>query len=383
MLFRDIIGQEGLKERLRRGIREGRVPHGQLFSGDAGYGALPMALAYIQYLNCPNRSSDDSCGVCPSCHQISSLAHPDLHIVMPVNKQGKKSGEVVLSESFMPLFREQMERTGGYLEPTEWYEAMQLGKTLKGVISAREADEVIRRLSFKSFSGGYKAMIVWLPEMMNEQAANKLLKILEEPWERTLFILVSQSPETLLSTIISRTQQIAIPRIECDALVKYIDEHSTLSDKRQRESFARVAAGDLRELQRLLKSDGEGERAEYFELFAQLMRLSYNDKHMELLSWAEEMAQLSRSDQLEMLRYSITLLREAFIRNAGLERLCYTWGEEANFCTKFAPFIGVENIETLVEECESAIAQITQNANPTILFTHFALCVSKQIKRRG
>ncbi len=381
MRFADVIGHEALKARLRRGVREGRIPHAQLFTGLSGYGSLPLALAYVQYINCANRTDNDSCGECASCHQMSQIAHPDLHIVMPVNKQGKKSGEVVLSESFMPLWRTMIEQTKGYIAPSKWYEAMELGKTLKGVISAKEADEVIRRLSFKGFTNGYKAMIIWLPEMMNEQAANKLLKILEEPWEQTLFVLVTESPERLLSTIVSRTQEVAIPRIEAEALESYLATKG-VSDAARRGSMVRLASGDLIELQRLLSGESSGQRREFFTLFTQLMRLSYNDKHLELIGWAEEMAQLSRADQLEMLHYSVMLLREAYIRNAGLPNLCYTWGEEAEFSTKFAPFIGNENIEFLVGECESAIAQITQNANPTILFTHFALCVSKEIRRR-
>ncbi len=381
MRFTNVIGHEALKERLRQGARSGRIPHAQLFSGLAGYGTLPLALAYIQYLNCRNRDENDSCGVCPSCVQIEGLAHPDLHFVMPINKQGKKSGEAMLSEEFMPLWRETFERTKGYFSPEVWYDAMELGKTLKGVIAVKEADDIIRQLSFKSFSGGYKAMVIWLPEMMNEQAANKLLKILEEPWEQTLFILISQSPEQLLSTIISRTQEIAVPRIDVKALEDYAAQRG-INDTTQRRSIARLATGDLIEMQRLLSGEESGQRGEYFELFTRLMRLSYNDKHLELLGWAEDMAQLSRADQLGVLRYSTMLLREAYIRHAGLSSLCYTWGEEANFCTKFAPFIGNENIEFLVGECESAISQITQNANPTILFTHFALCVSKQIVRR-
>ncbi|MFI3304142.1 MAG: DNA polymerase III subunit delta [Rikenellaceae bacterium] len=381
MKFADIIGHEGLKSRLRKSAREGRIPHSQLFSGLAGYGGLPLALAYVQYLNCPNRSDDDSCGVCPSCHQTSTLAHPDLHIVMPINKQGKKSGEAMLSEEFLPLFRTIFQRRKGYVTPAEWYEAMELGKTLKGAISAREADEIIRKLSFKSFSGGYKAMVIWLPEMMNEQAANKLLKILEEPWDKTLFILVSETPDRLLATIISRTQEVAIPRIEPSELKRYALGRG-VKDSEQLRSIVKLSAGDIKELDRLIEGNSSGQRREFFDLFTQLMRLSYNDKHLELLSWAEEVAQLSRADQLELLRYSVMLLREAYIRHAGLSELCYTWGEEGAFCKKFAPFIGNENIEFLVGECESAIAQISQNANPTILFTHFALCVSKEIKRK-
>lgn len=381
MKFADVIGHDALKARLRRSVREGRIPHAQLFTGVSGYGALPLALAYIQYINCPNRSDSDSCGVCPSCHQMSQIAHPDLHMVMPVNKQGKKSGEAVLSESFLPLWRTMMERTSGYLTPAEWYESMELGKTLKGVISVKEADEVIKKLSFKSFTNGYKAMIIWLPEMMNEQTANKLLKILEEPWEQTLFILISESPDRLLSTILSRTQEVIIPRIEGEALDGYLRSRG-IDDASRRESMIRLSMGNLVELQRLIEGDSSGQRKEFFDLFTQLMRLSYNDKHMELMTWAEEMAQLSRADQIEMLRYSVMLLREAYIRHAGLPSLGYTWGAEAEFSTKFAPFIGNDNIEFLVGECERAIEQITQNANPTILFTHFALCVSKEIKKR-
>ncbi len=381
MRFSDIVGHEGLKQRLREGAREGRIAHTQLFSAQAGYGALPMAIAYIQYLNCKSRTADDSCGVCPSCHQIGELAHPDLHLVMPVNKQGKKSGEVVLSDSFMPLFRSIFGKSKGYLTPAEWYDAMELGKSLKGVISAKEADEVIRNLSFKSFSDGYKAMVIWLPEMMNEQAANKLLKILEEPWAQTIFILVSQSPETLLPTIISRTQEVVIPPLEQEALEQYALAEG-VADRERARNIARLAMGNLRELQRLIKGDGMEQRGVLFELFTRLMRLSYNDKHLELLEWAEEVAQHPRTEQIELLRYSTTLLREAYIRHAGLKEICYTWGDEAAFCDRFAPFIGNDNIEFLVEECESAIAQLSQSANPTILFTHFALKVSREIVKR-
>ncbi len=381
MKFGDIVGHEELKARLRRGVAEGRIPHAQLFTGLAGYGTLPLALAYVQYINCTNRSAEDSCGVCASCHQMGELAHPDLHIVMPVNKQGKKSGEAILSEDFMPLLRSEISQSEGYLAPSKWYEAMELGKTLKGVISAKEADEVVRKLSFKSFTAGYKAMIIWLPEMMNEQAANKLLKILEEPWAKTLFILVSEVPERLLATITSRTQEIAVPRIELEALAQYAERRG-VSERAKQQSVARLAAGDLLELRRVLSGEKAGERSELFELFTRLMRLSYNDKHLELMGWAEDVAQLSRADQLNLLSYALMMLREAYIRHAGVAELCYTWGAEAEFCTKFAPFIGNENIEFLIVECESATAQITQNANPTILFTHFALSVSKRIVKR-
>ena len=174
MKFSDIIGQQALKRRLAESVDRGRISHAQLFTGAAGTGALPLAIAYAQYISCTSRRDGDSCGECPSCRQIEALAHPDVHFVFPVNKQGKKSGETVLSGDFMPLWRETAARTGGYFSPREWADRLDLGRTLRGMISAREADEIIRKLSFKSFESQYKIMIVWQPETMNDEAASEI-----------------------------------------------------------------------------------------------------------------------------------------------------------------------------------------------------------------
>ncbi len=379
MKFSDVIGQASLKAQLLRSIESGRVSHAQLFTGQAGYGALPMALAYVQYLNCPNRTATDSCGECPSCRQIAELQHPDLHFVMPVNKQGKKSGEVVLSDEFMPLLREEIKRTGGYLSPSEWYKALDLGKTLKGAITAKEADKIVEKLALKSYGSGYKTMIIWLPEMMNEQAANKILKILEEPWERTLFILVSERADKLLSTIISRTQEVAVPRIEESALKSEAERRGVESARA--EKIARFACGNYLSMNDIIAGKSSEEQTTNFELFCALMRLSYNDKHLELVAWAAEVARLSRESQLSMLKDSARLLREAYIRHTGLAEISYIWGAEEDFCNKFAPFIGSQNIEPLIAEVESATRQIVQNGNSVVVFTHFALTVSKMINR--
>ena len=340
------------------------MSHAQLFTGLSGSGALALAVAYVQYLCCRHRRDGDSCGECPDCKQIASLAHPDLHLVFPVNKQGKKSGEVMRSDEFLPLFRTLFDERGGYVSPQDWYDRLDLGKTLKGMIAAREADEIIRKLSFKSFEADYKTMLIWLPEAMNEEAANKILKILEEPWERTLFILVSEQPDRLLPTIISRTQEVCVPRIAPDVLARVAAERG-VSDPLQARNMARLAGGDLLELNHLVAGESDALRKENFDLFCGLMRLSYNDKHLELVSWAEDAAQLSR---------------ESYMLHAGIREISYLWGEELAFCSKFAPFVGSQNIEPLIVEIESASAQIAQNGNPTIVFTHFALSVSKMIK---
>ena len=376
MRFADIIGQQELKRHLAQSVDRGRISHAQLFTGAAGTGALPLAIAYAQYLNCPHRKDGDSCGVCPSCVKIASLAHPDLHFVFPVNKQGKKSGEVVLSAEFMPQWRECVASTGGYFTPQQWYDRLDLGKTLRGMISAKEADEIIRRLSFKSFESEYKIMLIWLPETMNDEAANKILKILEEPWEKTVFLLVSERADLLLSTILSRTQEVAVPRLTVEDLMPMAQ-----GDEQQRRNTARLAAGDLIEMRRLAGGEEDEVRRDSFDLFCRLMRLSYNDKHLELIDWADEVATLTREQQRSMLRHAARLLRESYMLHAGLGQISYLWGEEAAFCNKFAPFIGNQNIEYLISEIEQAMRQVSQNGNPPIIYTHFALAVSKQINR--
>ena len=379
MRFADIIGHDELKARLRAQIDAGRVSHAQLFSGEAGFGTLPLALAYVQYLFCKNRHDGDSCGVCPSCQQIEALAHPDLHFVFPVNKREKKSGEVVTSDMFLDKWREIWHQKGGIFSAEEWYSMLDLGKTMKGLISAKESEEIIRKLQFKSFSSDYKAMIIWLPEAMNQEAANKILKILEEPWDKTLFILVSEHTELLLQTITSRTQEVSVGRIDIETLKRIAMAEGKIDH--EAHTMARLANGSMLELRELLRGETDEIRATSFELFVRLMRLSYNDKHLELFEWADDISALSREGQRQFLLHSVRLLRESYMLHAGLGSLSYLWGEEEKFCRNFAPYIGNQNIEFLVEEIERAMLQIAQNGAPRIVFTHFALAVSKQINR--
>ena len=377
MRFADIIGQQQLKRQLVESIERGRISHAQLFSGAAGAGTLPLALAYAQYLNCQNRHDGDSCGECPACVKMQQLAHPDLHIVFPVNKQGKKSDEVVLSSDFMDLWREIVSQTGGYFTRQQWNDRLDLGKTLKGMISAREADEIIRRLSFKSFESEYKIMIIWQPESMNEAAANKILKILEEPWEKTIFLLITERGDLLLPTIISRTQEVAVPRLKVEDLIPL----AGCDDKVQAANMARLAAGDVIEMRRIAGGGEDALRHDCFDMFCRLMRLSYNDKHLELMDWADEVATLPREQQRSLLIHSARLLRESYMLHAGLGSISYLWGEEADFCNKFAPFIGNQNVEFILDQIELAMRQVSQNGNSRIIFTHFALAVSKTINR--
>lgn len=364
---------------LRRGVDEGRVSHAQLFAGECGYGTLPLALAYVQYLNCTDRRDGDSCGVCPSCVKMAGLVHPDLHFVLPTNAV-KSGSQKPLGDTFLPQWRELVAETGGYFDERMWYDRIGLDNQ-QGVIAKREADEVIRKLSFKAFEAAYKTVLIWLPEKMGAEAANGLLKILEEPWERTLFLLVSVAPQQLLATIRSRVQEVTVPPVDADAAERWLQAGG--ADARKAAGMARLCGGDLIALRRLTEQGGQEGADEDFDRFVSLMRFCYNDRHLDLFAWAEGVAAIGREAQKRFLRYAVAMLRESYMLSAGMENISYLWGAELDFCRKFAPFVGNDNIELLVEECQRALAHISQNGNAKLVFTHFALSVSKLIGRRN
>ncbi|MBR2326084.1 MAG: DNA polymerase III subunit delta [Alistipes sp.] len=378
MRFCDITGHTELKKRLAASVDSGRVSHAYLFSGMAGSGTLALAVAYTQYLNCTSRRNGDSCGECPSCRQIEALAHPDLHLVFPVNKQGKKPTSGLFAADFMEQFRAIFTEKRGYLTPQQWYDKLELGKTLKGAIAVCEAEQIIRTLSYKSFSSQYKIMLIWLPETMHERASNMILKILEEPWEDTIFILVSERTDLLLDTIRSRTQEVTVPRISVEDLVEEIERGGECDPKRARQ-VARLATGDLLKARQILSGENDEVQSENFSLFRTMMRHCYLNKHLELLAWSDEVATLSRERQMALLDDFARLLREAYITHAGVEDVSYLWGEEAEFCKKFAPYIGSENIEPIIELMEEARRRLRQNGDPRIVFSYFALATSKYI----
>ena len=378
MRFCDVKGHAELKRRLAAGIDGGRISHAQLFVGAAGSGTLALALAYTQYLHCTNRHDGDSCGECPSCRQIEKLAHPDLHLVFPVNKQGKKPTNGLVATDFINEFRELFERTGGYFSVQQWYDMLDLGKTLKGAIAVREAEEIIRKLSFKSFASKYKTTLIWLPETMNERAANMILKILEEPWEDTIFILVAEQTDKILGTILSRTQEVTVPRLSSEDLMEEI-RNSGITDEVEMRNVARLSCGDLLQLRQILSGEEDEIKSENFNLFRTMMRHCYLNKHLELLIWADEVAALSRERQMGLMADFARLLREAYITHAGVGGASYLWGDEAEFCSKFSPYIGSENIEPIVELLEEALRRLRQNGDPRIVFSYFALATSRYI----
>ena len=216
MLFSQVIGQEQIKERLRVAVREGRIPHAQLFSGECGVGVLPLALAYAQYVACPNRTDTDACGKCPTCQKYEKLAHPDLHLVFPIVKKEKSE----VCDTYMTKFSSFISKNP-YANLFQWLS--ELGREEKNaLIATNESEEIVKKMSLKSYEGGVKTMIVWMPEKMHLACSNKLLKLIEEPYPNTVIILVSYDPSQIIATIRSRTQLVMVPPISDADLSDYL-----------------------------------------------------------------------------------------------------------------------------------------------------------------
>lgn len=382
MQFRDIIGQEEVKNQLRLSVQEGRVPHAQLFSGPSGVGKLPLALAYAQYLACPHRTADDSCGVCPTCLQYHNLQHPDLHFAFPIVKTD--AGDVC--DDFIEPWRTQL-TTQPYFDIDDWYK--QLGiETKQGIIYEKESSEIIRKLSLKSFSDGYKVMIIWLPEKMNIACANKLLKLLEEPPAQTLFLLVSEQPELLLSTIVSRTQEIRVPRLPEQVIASALPAQREDLGLQTCTDIAHIANGSYLAAIKIVEQNEDNQR--YFDDFVALMRNAWlvgqHKDHKALLQlrkWSLNMAdaKVGREKQKAFLQYAQRQIRENYIFNFRSPEMNYQTENERKFSSNFAPFIHDGNVENIMNELSRAEQQITQNGNAKIIFFDLCLQMIVQIKK--
>ena len=372
MLFKEIIGQEALKKQLRQAVREGRIPHAQLFSGISGIGKLQLALAYAQYLNCPNRTEEDSCGVCPTCLQYQHLQHPDLHFVFPLPGAGDQC------DAYLEPWRE-MILNRRYFDLDDWYEEIG-AENKQGIIPQSEAQEIIRKLSLKAYGNGYKVVIFWQPEKMNNVTANKLLKLLEEPPTETVFLLVSDHPEQLLSTILSRVQTIRVPRLEEETITKGLVAEGVELSKAQ--DIARIAKGSYLDA----RKKAEAQEIEQQELsdFIALFRDAYTvgvlnnpqkkyESLKRLRQWSFEMAGIGREKQKHFLQYAQQQVRENYIRNLAQPELNYQMEDERDFSVKFAPFIHNGNVEAIMNQLDLAERQIEQNGNAKFIF--FDLCL--------
>ena len=374
MQFKELIGQKEVKSQLLHTAIEGRVSHAQLFLGPEGSGNLAMALAYAQFLVCENKTTTDSCGTCPACIKSRKLIHPDITFSFPMSPNAKEKKKICLD--FIADFREAV-MENPYLSYNDWVTTMD-AENKQGSINTDEAADIVRRLGFKSVEGGYKICILWYPESLNASAANKLLKIIEEPPDQTLFILVAENHEHILSTITSRTQLVKLFSITdeemCTALVL---RHRLSADEARR--IAHLAGGNYNEALFLLD---EARGDDYNMQFLEWMRYCLKLRVTDLSKFSEEMAALSREQQKVFLQHALHIARECLLLNYGDSTMIRLSPDELESFKKFAPFVNKNNADDFVEEINRAHFHLERNANAKILFTDlsFALHRILQVK---
>jgi DNA polymerase-3 subunit delta' len=375
MLFKDIIGQDELKRQLIQTVNDKRISHAQLFVGTEGSGNLALALAYAQYICCEDKQNDDSCGRCKACMKFQKLVHPDLHFAFPVNTTSKFKKDVV-SDNFIAQWRELVVKFP-YFSERSWYEFIGI-ENKQGNIGKLEAEAIQQKMNFKPFEADYKFMLIWLPERMNTTAANKLLKLIEEPPANTVFMLVSKNIDQIIKTILSRTQLIRVPPVDEQSMNKMIVGKYNLSSH-ETQVLTRLSAGDV--LSAIKIHDRHEVEQDFFEKFKDLMRFAYQQNFVEMLDWAEEMAQLGREQQKSFLYFLQQMIRENFILNRQMETIVYATEVEKEFAKQFSKFITPSNVESIYSAINLAMAHIEQNGNQKIIFSDLAIILAQLLRR--
>lgn len=372
--FKDVLGQDTAKQQLIQGIRSGKLAHALLLAGPSGSGKLPLALAAARYLLCNRPHENDACGECPSCAMMNRLAHPDLHFAFPIVK--RKAGRDSVCDDYLPQWREMLQRHP-YAGLNHWMNAIEAGNQ-QPQIYVRESDEIQRKLSLKASQGGYKIMLIWLPEKMNVECSNKLLKLLEEPPRQTVFFLVSEEPAALLPTIVSRTQRINLGPLDEETLAAYLEQRYMLPSADARDIAHRSGGSLLRTLENIQLSE---EQRNSFELFVNLMRTAYKRDIRTLKAWSEQVAAMGRERQKSFLEYCQRMVRENFIYNFHHPEMNYLSPDEDRFSTRFAPFINERNIFSITALLEEAQLHVEQNVNPKMIFFDLALRMIVELKQ--
>lgn len=376
MRFKDIIGQQHIKKRLLESVAHNRVSHAQLFHGPEGSGNLALALAFATYLTCENPGSEDACGQCSACRKNEKFIHPDVHFVFPVVNTSTSAKPV--SDQFIKEWRSFLaENPYGSLQ--NWLAGL-TRENKQAQIFAQESQEIYNKLSLKTYEAPYKVMIIWMPEKMNSVAANKLLKILEEPAGDTVFLLVAESTGQMLPTILSRTQYIKIPKIGRAELRNYLNRHHGM-DEAQSESLAATANGNYLKALELLQNNEVQE--ENFSRFTEWMRLAYTRKIEELLNWVEETAKWSRERQKSFLAYALRMIRENFILNTDQRQhpeMLHLNHKEQAFSDKFSAYITTNNVFAIASELEKAHYHLERNGYAKLVFTDTSLKMVKLLR---
>ncbi len=380
MLFQDIIGLRHIKKHLTHSADSGRIPHAQLFVGPEGSGTLPAALAYAQYILCGN-SGGENTGDNQTCNlKCHSLTHPDLHFAFPVsNTEAVKSHAV--SSNFLKEWR-QFLKEDPYGSLFDWYRYLGIEKK-QGQIGVDEAQDVVKKLSLKSYEGGYKVMIIWMAERMNTAAANKLLKLIEEPPKRTIFILIAEDEEQILQTIRSRCQLLHFPPLAEDAIAEALVDRGVARE--EAGLLAHESNGNFNKALELMNKDSE--ELIFEKWFVQWVRSAFQAKGKkgaihELILWSEEVARTGRETQKNFLKYCMSVFRQAMLVNYKADSLAYMKIHVDGFqFDKFSEFVHENNILGIVEELETAIYHVERNGNSKVILTDLSIKLTRLLHK--
>ena len=374
MRFSDIPGLNTAKEKLFLTIQSGKIAHAQMFSGPEGSANLAMALAYASLLNCTHRMDGDSCGECASCKKTDKLIHPDLHFVFPVSGAKNKTGKDVVSDTFIAEWRQYILQNP-YGGPMEWSVAFG-GENKQLNISREESRNILRKLSLMSYEGEYKVMIIWLAEYLHPTAANALLKLLEEPPAKTVFLLVTYDSEQIISTILSRVQLLKIRPFTNDEVANYlIQKHGLSSD----EAFkiASIVTGDLNHAQKMINEADDESSAS----FQEWMRICFSNSYQKMVEWADDFSNATKINQKGLFQYGLSIIRDAMLAQNCLKDLIHTSDSDKKFSDNFAKALTLDQLEKLYKLLNTAYYHLERNGNPKITFLDTSLQISAAFKK--
>jgi DNA polymerase III subunit delta' len=379
--FKEIPGLHDIKLALIQSVKRNHVSHSQLFYGTEGGAQLALALAYATYINCESKSDADSCGTCAACHKMNRLIHPDFHLIFPTTKAAKvkasgdddkKSNSI---DGFLPLWRTFLQENP-YRTLVDWHEHIGAEKNQQAIIPVEEARKIIQKVSLKAYEAEYKILLIWLPELMNVMASNAILKVLEEPPAKTLFLMVSNDANKLLQTILSRTIMINVPLFEDTDIVQFLEDKN-MADISRSKQIAYLAEGNLARAFEIVDHQDH----DLHENFAGWMRQCFKPDIIGLVKLADQFDLMTKTSQKQLLEYGTSLFRDIFLWINGGEKLVRLEGDELVFVERFAKVINPENIEFITGEMSETLYNLERNARAKILFLDLSLRIARTIKK--
>ena len=381
MLFQNITGQTAIKQKLIQSVQDNRVSHAQLFYGPEGSGKLALAIAYAQFINCRNKKvlddgTMDSCGSCPSCIKYDKLVHPDLHFIYPVATTRKVAAKPK-SRDFVTEWRTALLENQLRLSLNDWHKAIGIEKK-QGFINTYDCSEILRTLSYKSYESEFKVMVIWMVEKLHHMAAPKILKILEEPPEKTLFLLISEQPDQIINTIRSRTQLVRIPKFSDNELEETLIKQYDASAEEARKT-ALLANGNLIAAAKIIQQVEEN--TFLTDTFIRWMRLCYKLNISDLNNFILEISRLGREKQKNFLNYASGMIRNCMLINYSISSQARMNEEEFEFLKNFALIINEKNLVRIAEEIDKAQYHIERNAYPNITFMDLSLTLTRLLRQ--